>query len=211
MTIFHYQKSDDTRSTRENETATYSISPHEMRAQFARSCSRVGKNSAQPLLNLDAGAWLELPLLSQNTPYSLAKLSFYDSLSSRRRCGGIPQDGRAPSAKHPAGNPASCLAQHPQLSAQAPYNGVRHVQSVSGQTTRKTTCNAARNTRETASEPTRERFSVTPLTLFQMSYEYDPIATNSESRNAAPSGAGISAQSPARSIQQPEAASRRHC
>lgn len=76
MTVFHYQKNDDARSARENETAPHSISRHKMRAQFARSCSRVGTNSVQPFSNLDAGAWLELPLFRRNTPYSLAKPRF---------------------------------------------------------------------------------------------------------------------------------------
>src|ERR1022692_8205 len=50
----------------------------------------------------------------QNKPYPLSRQGFYGSPIARRKLCGVPRDGRAMGAKHPARNPAKLDAQRPR-------------------------------------------------------------------------------------------------
>ena len=73
-------------------------------------------------------------------PYPLSRQGFYGSPISRRKLRGVPRDGRAMGAKHPARNPAKCLASYPRNVPAMAGQWQRQCRRTSVKTTRKTTC-----------------------------------------------------------------------
>jgi len=84
-------------------------------------------------------------------PYPLSRQGFYGSPIARRKLRGVPRDGCAMDAKHPARNPAKCLASCP-----------RNFPAMAGQwrqncrrTSVKTTCKTARLAPDLAAQQPR--------------------------------------------------------
>jgi hypothetical protein len=59
----------------------------------------------------------------RNKPYPLSKQGFYGSPIARRKLRGVPRDGRAMAANHPARNPANVLSHIRATSRQWPDSG----------------------------------------------------------------------------------------
>jgi hypothetical protein len=62
-------------------------------------------------------------LFMQNKPYPLSKQGFYGSPIARRKLRGVPRDGRAMAANHPARNTANVLSHIRATSRQWPDSG----------------------------------------------------------------------------------------
>ena len=76
----------------------------------------------------------------QNKPYPLSKQGFCGSLKSRRWTRGVPRDGHAMAAKHPARHPAKFLATNPNHVPAMAEQWQRQCRRTSGKSTRKVTC-----------------------------------------------------------------------
>ena len=122
-------------------TPARSNSRHKLHHQIARSCSRSAKNPVQQFSSHGASRTvMELLLLCRNKPYPLSGQGFYGSPIARRKLRGVPRDGRAMGAKHPARNPAKCLASYPRNVPAMAGQWQRQCRRTSVKTTRKTTC-----------------------------------------------------------------------
>jgi hypothetical protein len=76
----------------------------------------------------------------QNKPYPLSKQGFYGSPIARRKLRGVPRDGHAMAAKHPARQPAKYLASYPRNVPAMAGQWQRQCRRMDGRMTRKTTC-----------------------------------------------------------------------
>jgi hypothetical protein len=76
----------------------------------------------------------------QNKPYPLSKQGFYGSPIARRKLRGVPRDGCAMGANHPARNPAKYLATNPRNLPAMAGQWQRQSRRMSVKTARKTTC-----------------------------------------------------------------------
>ena len=72
-------------------------------------------------------------------PYPLSGQGFYGSPKARRKLRGVPRDGRAMSAKHPARNPAKYLASCPRNVPAMAGQSQRQCRRMADRTTRKIT------------------------------------------------------------------------
>jgi hypothetical protein len=115
-------------------------SPCKLHHQFARSCTRSVSNPMQPFSSHGAVAWLCATALMGCKPYPLSGQGFYGSPIPRRKLCGVPRDGRAMDANHPARNPAKCLASYPRNFPAMAGQWQRQCRRTSVKTTRKTTC-----------------------------------------------------------------------
>ena len=113
MITLHSRQSDCVRRARKNENAGTLISPHKLHHQFAQSGSRSVSNPMQQFSSHGAVARFCATALIGWKPYPLSRQGFYGSLIARRKLRGVPRDGRAMGAKHPARNPAKCLTSCP--------------------------------------------------------------------------------------------------
>ena len=68
----------------------------------------------QPFLSQGAVARVCATAVIGCKPYPLSGQGFFGSPIARRKLRGVPRDGRAMAAKHPARNPATCLASCPR-------------------------------------------------------------------------------------------------
>jgi hypothetical protein len=84
----------------------------------------------------------------QNKPYPLSKQGFYGSPIARRKLRGVPRDGHAIAAKHPAGQPAKYLASYPRNVSAMAGQRQRQCRWMAGRMTRKTTCVRRMQTRQ---------------------------------------------------------------
>ena len=117
-------------------------------------------------------------------PYPLSRQGFYGSPIARRKLRGVPRDGRAMGAKHPARNPAKYLTSCPRNAPAMAGQWQQQCRRTSVKTTRKTTCLAPdlaarcprlkltrqlatwpRNCRETSRKMTRQNPAVMFLTI----------------------------------------------
>ena len=73
-------------------------------------------------------------------PYPLSRQGFYGLPIARRKLRGVPRDGRAMGAKHPARNPAKCLASYPRNVPAMAGQWQQQCRRASVKTTRKTAC-----------------------------------------------------------------------
>jgi hypothetical protein len=78
----------------------------------------------------------------QNKPYPLSRQGFYGSPITRRKLRGVPRDGRAMAAQHPARQPAKYLASCPRNVTAMAGQWQRQCRRMAGRMTRKTTCSA---------------------------------------------------------------------
>jgi len=117
-------------------TQTRSISRHKFHHQFARSCTRSMTNPMQPFSNHCASAWLSVNAFIGCKPYPLSKQGFYGSPIARRKLRGVPRDGHATAAQHPARHPAQYPRHVPAMAGQ----WQRQCRRASVKTTGKTTC-----------------------------------------------------------------------
>ena len=101
-------------------TATRSISRHELHHQIARSCSRSAKNSSATVFKSRCNRTSLDCNFIQNKPYPLSGQGFYGSPIARRKLRGVPRDGHAMAAKHPARQSGEISR---VMSAQRPGNG----------------------------------------------------------------------------------------
>jgi hypothetical protein len=140
MTIFHSRQSGDARRTRKNEnTGTLNFA-----SQIASSICTVAfkkcKKFDAMFLSRGAVACHWLVILDRGTPYPLSRQGFCGSLTARRNLRGVPRDGRAMGANHPARNPAKCLASCPRNFPAMAGQWQQQCRRMAVETTRKTTC-----------------------------------------------------------------------
>src|SRR5665213_1566672 len=121
-------------------TQTRSISRHKFHHQFARSCTQSMTNAVQQFSSHGAVARLCATAFIRNKPYPLSKQGFYGSLIARRKLRGVPRDGHAMAAQHPATQPAKYLASYPRNVPAMAGQWHRQCRRMAGQMTRKTTC-----------------------------------------------------------------------
>ena len=166
------------------KTPTRSISRHKLHHQFAQSHSRSVSNPVQQFSSHGAVARFSAIALIGCKPYPLSRQGFYGSPIARRKLRGVPRDGRAMGANHPARNPAKCLASYPRNVPAMAGQWQQQCRRASVKTTRKTTCLAPdldaqcprrklarrlatwpRNSRETSRKMTRRNPAVMFLTI----------------------------------------------
>src|SRR5665213_1841068 len=99
------------------------ISFHKLHHQFAQLHSRSAKSPMQQFSRHGAVARLCATAFIRNKPYPLSKQGFYGSPIARRKLRGVPRDGRAMAANHPARNPANVLSHIRATSRQWPDSG----------------------------------------------------------------------------------------
>ncbi len=121
---------------------TRSNSPQELHQQFAHSCTRSVSKPMQPFSSHGAVARLCATALIGCKPYPLSEQGFCGSPIARRKLCGVPRDGRAMGAKHPARNPAKYLAPCPRNFPALAGQWQPQCRRASVKTTRKTTCRA---------------------------------------------------------------------
>jgi hypothetical protein len=119
-----------------------SISRHELHHQFAQLHSRSVKSLVQQFLRRGAVACHWFVFLDRGTPYPLSRQGFCGSLTARRNLRGVPPDGRAMGANHPARNPAKCLASYPRNGPAMARQWQQQCRRMAVEMTRKTTCPA---------------------------------------------------------------------
>ena len=117
-----------------------SISRHKLHHQFARSCSRSVSKTMQPFSSHGAVARLCATALIGCKPYPLSRQGFYGSPKARRKLRGVPRDGNAIAAQHPAGQPAKYLASYPRNVPAMAGQWQRQCRWMAGRMTRKITC-----------------------------------------------------------------------
>ena len=140
MITFHSRQPDCDRLARKNKNSGTLISPHKLHRQFAQSHSQIVSNSVQQFSSHGAVARFCAIALIGWKPYPLSRQGFYGSPIARRKLRGVPRDGHAMAAKHPARNPAKCLASYPRNVPAMAGQWQQQCRRTSVKTTRKTTC-----------------------------------------------------------------------
>ena len=141
MTTFHSRQSDCGRRVRKKANAstfnfTSQIPPSICTVMFTKrdkSGATIFKVTVQ-VARLCAIAFIGWK------PYPLSEQGFYGSPIARRKLRGVPRDGHAMAAKHPARNPAKYLASCPRNFPAMAGQWQRQCRRMSVKTTRKTTC-----------------------------------------------------------------------
>ena len=123
-------------------TPARSISRHKFHHQFARSCTRSMTNPMQPFSNHCASARLSTNAFIRGKPYPLSEQGFYGSPTARRKLRGVPRDGHAMAAQHPARQPAKYLASCPLNFPATAGQRQPQCRRMAGRITRKPTCRA---------------------------------------------------------------------
>jgi hypothetical protein len=121
-------------------TQTRSISRHKLHHQFAQSCTWSMTNPMQQFSNHCASARLSANAFIRGKPYPLSGQGFYGSPIARRKLRGVPRDGHAMAAQHPARQPAKYLASCPRNVPAMAGQWQRQCRRMAGRMTRKTTC-----------------------------------------------------------------------
>jgi len=124
------------------KTPAQSISRHKLHHQFAQSYVRSVSNVMQPISRPGAVARFCFTALIECKPYPLSAQGFYDSQKTRRNLRGVPRDGRAVGAQHPARNPAKYLAAYPRNVPTMAGQWQWQCRRTAGRMTCKTTCRA---------------------------------------------------------------------
>jgi hypothetical protein len=140
MITFHSRQSDCAWRARKNKNAgTINFT-----SQIASSICTVAFKKCEKFdamfLSRGAVACHWFVLLDRCKPYPLSGQGFYDSPKARRKLRGVPRDGRAMGANHPARNPAKYLASCPRNVPAMAGQWQGQCRRASVKTTRKTTC-----------------------------------------------------------------------
>jgi len=138
MIIFHSQQSDCARRPRKNENAaTFNfasqIAPSICEVMFTKRVKHDATFSSH-----GAVARLCAIALIGCKPYPLSGQGFYGSPIARRKLRGVPRDGRATGANHPARQPAKYLASYPRNFPAMAGQWQQQCRRTSVKTTRKT-------------------------------------------------------------------------
>jgi hypothetical protein len=142
MTIFHSRRSGDARRTRKNEnTGTLNFASQSASSICTVAFKKCEKFDAM-FLSRGAVACHWLVILDRGKPYPLSRQGFCGSLTARRNLRGVPRDGRAMGANHPARNPAKCLASYPRNGPAMARQWQQQCRRMAVEMTRKTTCPA---------------------------------------------------------------------
>jgi len=99
-------------------------------------------NAVQPFSSHGAVARFCATALIGWKPYPLSRQGFYGLPIARRKLRGVPRDGHAMAAQHPARQPAKFLASCPRNVLAMAGQWQRQCRRMSVKTARKTTCRA---------------------------------------------------------------------
>ena len=170
MNTFHSRQTDCDRHARKNEnTGTLNFT-----SQIAPSICTVirtkrVKRDATIFKSRAVARFCATALIGWK-PYPLSRQGFYGSPIARRKLRGVPRDGRAMGAKHPARNPAKYLASCPRNFPAMAGQRQQQCRRTSVKTTRRRLAlrrTWPRNSRETSRKMTRQNpavmFSTIPL------------------------------------------------
>jgi hypothetical protein len=204
MIKFYSRQSDCAVALAKTKTPPRSISLHKLHHQFARSHIRSVLNLMQQFSSHGAFARLCATAFIRNKPYPLSKQGFYGSPIARRKLRGVPRDGHAMGANHPARNPAKCLVSCPRNFPAMAGQWQQQCRRMAGRMTRKTTCLAPDLAAQCQLRKlARQLTKISSSTMTPKNYEYlTHITDNIRSGIAAQSNSGIPARSKSRSLQQ---------
>ncbi len=136
MTTFHSRQSGDARRTRKNENAdTFNFASQIPPSICAVMHTKHDKSDAAIFKERCKRTSWNCHVM-QNKLYPLSKQGFYGSPIARRKLRGVPRDGHAMGAQHPARHPAQYPRSVPAMAGQ----WQRQCRRASIKTTRKTTC-----------------------------------------------------------------------
>jgi len=142
MTTFHPQQFDRGQCVHQKAGASaLQISGTNCTAKLRGSAHEAGKSSATIFKEQCKSTSLNLNFRHRK-PYPLSKQGFYGSPISRRCPRGVPRDGRAIAAKHPARQQAKYLSSCPRNFPAMAGQWQRQCRRLSVESTRKTTCPA---------------------------------------------------------------------
>ena len=217
MTTFHSQQSDRGRRVRKNANAdTFNFTSQIPPSICAVMHTKHDKPDATIFKSLCKSHGFGYRFYRWK-PYPLSGQGFYGSPITRRKLRGVPRDGRAMSAKHPARNPAkflaSCPRNFPAMAGQwqrqcrrasarrlARQLALRRIwPRMSAPETRETTRNMSAQQPPTSRQQLARRLTQI-LTMTFKNYEHTNH-TNARSRIAAQGGSGIPARSASRPVQ----------
>jgi hypothetical protein len=139
MTLFTPNNQTVPDASAKMQTPHVSNSRHKLHHQIARHFHEARKIHATIFKSRCKRTVMCCPLYGWK-PYPLSRQGFYGSPIARRKLRGVPRDGRAMGAKHPARNPAKYLASYPRNVPAMAGQWQRQCRRTSVKTTRKTTC-----------------------------------------------------------------------
>ena len=136
MTTFHPQQFDRGQCVHQKAgTSALQISVTNCTAKLRGSAHEAGKSSATIFKEQCKSTSLNLNFRHRKL-YPLSKQGFYGSPNSRRWLRGVPRDGHAMGAQHPARHPAQYPRNVPAMAGQ----WQRQCRQASAKIARKTTC-----------------------------------------------------------------------
>ena len=142
MNTFHSRQTDCDRHACKNENTGTLNFTSQIAPSIAQSGTRSVSKPMQQFSSHGAVARFCATALIGWKPYPLSGQGFYGSPIARRKLRGVPRDGRAMGAKHPARNPAIFLASCPRNVPAMAGQCQRQCRRMSVKTARKTTCHA---------------------------------------------------------------------
>ncbi len=142
MTTFHPQQFDCGQCAHQKAgTGALQISVTNCTNKLRGSAHESGKSSATIFKEQCKSTSLNLNFRHRKL-YPLSKQGFYGSPNSRRWLRGVPRDGHAMAAQHPARQQVKYLASYPRNLPAMAGQWQRQCRRMSVETTRKTTCPA---------------------------------------------------------------------
>ena len=140
MKTFHPQQFDCGQCAHQKAgTGALQISVTNCTNKLRGSAHEAGKSSATIFKEQCKSTSLNLNFRHRKL-YPLSKQGFYGSPIAHRKLRGVPRDGHAMAAKHPARHPAQILASYPRNVPAMAGQWQRQCLRASVKTTRKTTC-----------------------------------------------------------------------
>ena len=142
MTTFHPQQFNRGRCVHQKAGASaLQISVTNCTAKLRGSAHEAGKSSATIFKEQCKSTSLNLNFRHRK-PYPLSEQGFYGSPTARRKLRGVPRDGHAMAAQHPARQPAKYLASCPLNFPATAGQRQPQCRRMAGRITRKPTCRA---------------------------------------------------------------------
>jgi hypothetical protein len=140
MTTFHPQQFDCGQCAHQKAgTGALQISVTNCTTKLRSHVHEAGKSIAMIFKEQCKSTSLNLNFRHRK-PYPLSEQGFYGSPIARRKLRGVPRDGHAMAAQHPARQPAQFLASYPRNFPAMAGQWQRQCRRPSVETTRKTTC-----------------------------------------------------------------------
>ncbi len=205
MITFHSQQADCARRARKNENAGALNFASQITSSICTVAFTKGEKFDAMFLSRSAVTCHWLVILDRGKPYPLSRQGFYDSPIASRKMRGVPQDGRAMAANHPARNPARSPAQFLTISKRLPTTANATPSHFRASNSRDNSQSGAQpsgsssftirvtdiaTSGESSCMTTRRSFGITFSTIKPINYEHTTI--NTRSRSAAKNRGGIS-------------------